>query len=199
MKQPRIAKNEAGCVCSDWVDNVPLLNTLLLLGKTHDQEYQGTSFRFCPWCGQPLAGATGQRDEALLQKHRRRIEEDFFAKDQWGMPQTPNMLVAVRSVTDYRQRTGDSLGTLDLMLTFLETGTRFTNEFGDIDEPFYEGLEFMLDDFRELLLAHPDLYEEADLAQRLANLARDAGWLGWGYGDYVSDQVAEIQQHFGDV
>lgn len=109
------------------------------------------------------------------------------------------MLVAACSVTDYRQRTGDSLGTLDLMLTFVETGTRFTNEFGDIDEPFYEGLELMFDDFRELLLAHPDLYAEADLAQRLAKLARDAGWMGWGYGDYVSEQVAEIQQHFGDI
>jgi hypothetical protein len=85
------------------------------------------------------------------------------------------------------------------MLTFVETGTRFTNEFGDIDEPFYEGLELMFDDFRELLLAHPDLYAEADLAQRLAKLARDAGWMGWGYGDYVSEQVAEIQQHFGDI
>jgi hypothetical protein len=194
-----LGENEAGCTCSGWVDNVPLLNTLLLLGKTHGQAYRGTSFRFCPWCGQPLTQVSGQRDEGLLEKYRRRIEDDFFAEDQWGIPQTPNMLVAARSVTDYRQRTGDSLGTLDLMLTFVETGTRFTNEFGDIDEPFYEGLELMFDDFRELLLAHPDLYAEADLAQRLAKLARDAGWMGWGYGDYVSEQVAEIQQHFGDI
>ncbi|HEX9867023.1 MAG TPA: hypothetical protein VGC99_00260 [Candidatus Tectomicrobia bacterium] len=199
MKQPMLGENEAGCTCSGWVDNVPLLNTLLLLGKTHGQAYRGTSFRFCPWCGQPLTQVSGQRDEGLLEKYRRRIEDDFFAEDQWGIPQTPNMLVAARSVTDYRQRTGDSLGTLDLMLTFVETGTRFTNEFGDIDEPFYEGLELMFDDFRELLLAHPDLYAEADLAQRLAKLARDAGWMGWGYGDYVSEQVAEIQQHFGDI
>jgi hypothetical protein len=194
-----LGENEAGCTCSGWVDNVPLLNTLLLLGKTHGQAYRGTSFRFCPWCGQPLTQVSGQWDEGLLEKYRRRIEDDFFAEDQWGIPQTPNMLVAARSVTDYRQRTGDSLGTLDLMLTFVETGTRFTNEFGDIDEPFYEGLELMFDDFRELLLAHPDLYAEADLAQRLAKLARDAGWMGWGYGDYVSEQVAEIQQHFGDI
>ncbi len=179
MKQPILGEIEAGCTCSGWVNNAPLLHTLLLLGKMHGQEYQGTSFRFCPWCGQTLARVSGQRDAALLEKHRRRIEEDFFAEDRWGMPQTPNMLVAARSVTDYRQRTGDSLGTLDLMLTFVETGTRFTNEFGDIDEPFYEGLEYMLDDFRELLLAHPDLYEEADLAQRLANLAAmQAGWGG---------------------
>jgi hypothetical protein len=109
------------------------------------------------------------------------------------------MLVVARSVTDYRQLTGDVLGTLDLMLTFVETGTRFTNEYGDIDEPFYEGLELMLADFRELLFAHPQLYEEADLAQRLVTLVQDTHWVGWGYGDYVREQVAEIRQHFGDI
>jgi hypothetical protein len=44
----------------------------------------------------------------------------------------------------------------------------------------------MLADFRDLLLAHPDRYAGADLAQRLAKLGRDAGWLGWGYGDHVT-------------
>ena len=203
MHHPGISANEQGCTCSGWTENIPHLRSLLQLGKTDGQETQAETswapFRFCPWCGQPLPGVTGRRDEALLAKYRRRIEEDFFAKDDWGMPQTPNMLVIARSVTDYRQETGDILGTLELMLTFVEMGTRFTSEFGDIDEPFYEGLELMLDDFRELLFAHPDLYEEADLAQRLADLAGDAGWLGWGYGDYVTEQVAEIQQHFGDV
>ena len=30
-----------------------------------------------------------------------------------------------------------------------------------MNEPFYEGLELMLVDFWNLLLAHPDLYEQA--------------------------------------
>ena len=203
MKQPGIEDNERCCVCSDWAENIPQLRNLELRGKTPGQEYQaGTHwmpFRFCPWCGQTLAGVTGQRDVALLEKYRHRVEENFFSEDEWGMPQTPNMLVAARPADDYRQATGDILGTLDLMLAFVETGTRFTREFGDIDEPFYEGLELMFDDFRELLLVHPDLYEEADLAQRLQDLSMVAGWLGWGYGDYVTEQVAKIQQHFGDV
>ena len=110
-----------------------------------------------------------------------------------------NMLVANRLITGYRQATGDLLGTLDLMLAFVEAGTRFTDEFGDIDEPFYEGLELMLTDFQELLLAYPNLYEEGDLPQRLADLAENAGWMGWGYGDYVTATVTEIQGRFGDV
>jgi hypothetical protein len=176
------------CTCIDWQAHSTALTPLL----------QKQPFRYCPWCGQRLA-TEGARDEKLLEKYRQRIEEDFFTTDDWGMPDSPNMLVAARPISDYRQLTGDIFGTLDLMLTFVEMGTRFTNQYGDIDEPFYEGLEVMLDDFRDLLLANPHLYEEGDLARRLDRLARDAGPLAWGYGDYVTDQIAKIQRHFGDV
>jgi hypothetical protein len=196
-------EHDQGCTCSGWAANMPQLRNLLGLGIIHGQDYEAgplwVPFRFCPWCGQALTSITGQRDDRLLENYRHRIEDAFFAGDEWGMPQTPNMLVTARLITGYCQATGDLLGTLDLMLAFVETGTRFTQEFGDIDEPFYEGLVLMLADFRDLLLAHPDLYEKAGLAQRLANLAREAGWLGWGSGDYVTEQVAEIQQQFGDA
>jgi hypothetical protein len=202
MPARRLEEGDQGCTCSDWAANMPQLRNLLGLGITQVQDDEAgplLPFRFCPWCGQALTSISGQRDDRLLESYRQRIDDAFFAGDEWGMPQTPNMLVTARLITGYRQATADILGTLDLMLSFVETGTRFTQEFGDIDEPFYEGLELMLADFRELLLAHPDLYAEADLAPRLAKRVRNAGWLGWGYGDYVTEQVTEIQQHFGDV
>ena len=166
------------CTCTDWQTHRMALAALL----------SEAPFRYCPWCGQRLAVAS-RRDEALLKKYRQRIEENFFTTDRRGMPDLPNMLLAARPVADYRQLTGDILGTLDLMLAFVETGTRFTTQYGDIDEPFYEALELTLDDFRDLLLANPHLYEEGDLSLRLPRLARDAGWMGWGYGDYVTEQV----------
>ena len=203
MPAQEMRELDQSCTCAEWAVNMSQLRSLWGMGIAHSQDYHAGTlwvpFRFCPWCGQRLTGDMSQQDETLLENYRQGIKEAFFAEDKWGMPQTPNMLVASRLITGYRQTTGDIQGTLDLMLTFVETGTRFTNEFGDIDEPFYEGLELMLDDFRELLLAHPALYAEADLAQRLAKLVQNAGRLGWGYGDYVTEQVTEIQQHFGDV
>lgn len=175
------------CACPDWRSNMPIIQ----------QFSQGEAFRFCPWCGIRLA--SGQPNPALLTQYRERIEEAFFTKGDWGMPQDPNMLVASRPIEDYRQLTGDLLGTLDLMLTFVEMGTKFTNEYGDIDEPFYEGLELMLDDFRDLLLANPALYEEGNLAWRLTKLARSTWGVGWGYGDYVTGEINKIQHHFGDI
>jgi hypothetical protein len=203
MQAHEIGELDQSCTCSDWAANMPHLRNLLAPGSAHGQHDEAgvrwVPFRFCPWCGQRLDPVPSQRDETPLENHRQGIGDAFFAGDEWGRPQTPNMLVASRLITGYRQATGDLLGTLDLMLAFVEAGTRFTSEFGDINEPFYAGLELMLADFRELLLAHPGLYEEGDLPQRLADLAADAGWMGWGYGDYVSETVTEIQQHFGDV
>jgi hypothetical protein len=108
------------------------------------------------------------------------------------------METAAQSVDDYRQLTGDILGTLDLMLTYVESGTRFTADFGDIDDPFYDALETMLVAFGDLLLANPQLYEQADFSLRLPHLASKAGWMGWGYGDYVTAKVYEIMFYFGD-
>ena len=199
MQPEDLRESARGCSCSRWGKNIQHLESLLVLGMTHGREYQGAPLRFCPWCGRILAGAMGQRDEALWLRYRQRIEENFFAKDEWGTPQSPNMLVAARPVADYQQATGDILGTLELMLTFVEAGTRFTNQYGDIDEPFYEGLELMLADFRDLLLANPHFYTWGNLAQRLADLQQNAEWLGWGYGDYVTELVNEIRQQIGDV
>ena len=41
--------------------------------------------------------------------------------------------------------TNDSIGTLELMVHYLEQGNQFTVDYGDIDEPFYAGLESMFD------------------------------------------------------
>jgi hypothetical protein len=196
MEESSLPEGNINCTCLDWQSNVPQLNSLLLHEAVRGRPYNGTPFRFCPWCGRLLARNTGRRNEKLLEQYRKRIKDDFFGKDEWGMPQTPNMLVAARSITDYQQRTADVLGTLDLMLLFVEMGTKFTNTYGDIDEPYYEGLELMLEDFRKLLLANPQKYEEGDLARRIERLGRDGGDIGWGYGDYVQEQVDMIEQHF---
>ena len=38
-----------------------------------------------------------------------------------------------------------------------------------------------------------------DFSQRLRKLAGDVHQIGWGYGDYVTEQIEKIQTHFGDI
>ena len=140
----------------------------------------------------------GRQDKELLEKSRKQVIRAIYA-DTKGIPHMPRFGESRKAIRTYQKATGDVAGTLDLMLLHVERGTQFTNDFGDIDEPFYEGLELMLDDFRDLLLANPHLYKAGDLSLRLPCLAQAAGWMGWGYGDYVTEQVSKIMQHFGDV
>lgn len=132
-----------------------------------------------------------------IEAYRQRVKDAFFpARFHEGLP---TLWEGQRAVSDYRKLTGDIAGTLDLMLTYVEAGTRFTNTYGDIDESFYESLEAMLDDFADLLLAHPELYTEKGIPQRLVLLEREVYGIGWGYGDYASDLIGEIKAHFGDL
>ncbi|MCP4425968.1 MAG: hypothetical protein GY803_15860 [Chloroflexi bacterium] len=132
-----------------------------------------------------------------IETYRQRVKDAFFPERfHEGLPA---LWEGQQAVSDYRKLTGDIAGTLDLMLTYVEAGTRFTNTYGDIDESFYGSLEAMLDDFADLLLAHPEPYAEADIAQRLGLLEREVYGIGWGYGDYTSDRIGEIKAYFGDL
>ena len=66
--------------------------------------------------------------DAILDKYRKRIVEQFFPKRGFGKL---DLRAARRTIRDYRQATSDLAGTVDLMLTYVESGTDFTNQFGD--------------------------------------------------------------------
>lgn len=74
-----------------------------------------------------------------LEPYRRRIEQVFYRRNGW--PQDKLQLgVARKVIRDYQKATGNLPGTVELMLTYVDTGTAFTCSFGDIDAPFYNSL-----------------------------------------------------------
>ena len=127
--------------------------------------------------------------------YRKRSVHEFYPPRGMG---NPKLHVARRAVADYRKAIGNMVGALDLMLTYVETGTRFTNDYGDLWQSFYSSMESMLDSIADLLFKRPELYNEVDVAQRLWRLQRNAAGIGWGYGDYVNQQIDKIRAHFGD-
>ncbi|MCI0491213.1 MAG: hypothetical protein L0229_31875 [Blastocatellia bacterium] len=84
------------------------------------------------------------------------------------------------------------------MLTYVETGTQFTCEFGDINEPFYESLESMLDQLAKLLKTLEGAEMYPDFQDRLRSLRGRAIAVGWGYGDYVRETVEDLEALLGD-
>lgn len=117
--------------------------------------------------------------------YRKRVIEPFYpargeAKLKLGE--------ARNAIREYRKATGDPGGTAELLMTYVENGTGFTREYGDIDERFYNSLESALDELAALLRGQArKMYPS--LSDRLSKVALVAGGIGWGYGDHVFEVV----------
>lgn len=132
--------------------------------------------------------------EAVLEKYRRRIVEQFFPARGFGKLKLGEARQAIR---DYRKVTGNIPGTAELLMTYVENGAEFTQQFGDIDERFYNSVESVLHELAALLRGEArGLY--AQFADRLAKTAERASDIGWGFGDCVSDVVAQLHDELGE-
>ncbi len=134
-----------------------------------------------------LAGAN---DDKLLEKYRRKIEEQFFPARGFGKLKLGEARKAIR---DYRKATGNIPGTAELLMTYVENGTRFTREYGDIDERFYNSIESALVELATLLRGKArGLYSQ--FAQRLAAVEQMSDGIGWGFHDSIADIVGSLEE-----
>lgn len=138
------------------------------------------------------AGDTGG---AALEKYRHKIIEQFFPRRGNGIGKL-KLGEARKAIRDYRKATGNLAGTLELMLTYVENGTRFTCEYGDIDEAFYNSLDSVLAELARLLVKEgPELHPR--FQERLQQVEYAASNIGWGYGDSVREQVQMLETTLG--
>jgi hypothetical protein len=137
-----------------------------------------------------LGGDGGEK----LEKYRKRVVGQFFPARGDGKL---DLREARRSIREYQKSTADLVGTIDLSLSYVEAGTRFTNSFGDINENFYNSLESALNDLTDLLRtpAGRPLYQR--FQPRLAQLWRATYGIGWGYGDAVSEMLGQLAADLG--
>jgi hypothetical protein len=134
------------------------------------------------------------QDPFFLEKCRKQITNAIYPPHR-NFPDLPNFREARKAVNAYKKATGDILGTIDLLLTYVERGTAFTSDFGDIDMPFYERLETALYNAVDLIENSPtriQLYE--NFRPRFIKLREDAHWMGWGYGDTVNEVVDNLER-----
>ena len=97
---------------------------------------------------------------------------------------------AKKAVSDYCKAVGDPKGMLELMVYFVERGTKFTLDYGDIDGQFYSSLERMYEKAIKLLLT---LDEETidDFYDRFEDLVTSTSDIGWGFHDTLGDIFSE--------
>jgi hypothetical protein len=128
-----------------------------------------------------------------LETYREKIIDQFFPSRGDGKL---NLKEARKAIRDYRNATGDIPGTAELMLTYVESGTRFTHEYGDMDERFYDSVESALDELAALLRGEArEMYPQ--FRNRLARVEQMTEGIGWGFHDFVGGVVEQLEVELG--
>jgi len=98
--------------------------------------------------------------------------------------------VGRKAISDYKKAIGDPIGILELMVFYIECGNRFTVDYADIDEQFYNSVESMFDKVIKILnKSKQDIIDK--FLPRLRAIVKNAHGIGWGYYDYLSDVLEE--------
>lgn len=129
-----------------------------------------------------------------LELYRNKIVEQFYPAHGEGKLKLEEARKAIR---DYHKATGNTPGTLELLMTYVENGIKFVCEYGDMEERFYDSMESALSEFAKLLQvkAH-DLYPQ--FRDRLARVEEMSEDIGWGFQDYVGCIVEQMETKIGN-
>ncbi len=119
-------------------------------------------------------------DEELIAKYKAAIEREFFPTRGFGRVR---LATARKAITDYKKVSASIAGLVDLMLFYVEMGVRFTNTYGDIDEPFYNSMESMYARAAKIIVEHQlrDQFEP-----RCRRIVADTTGIGWGFHDNLN-------------
>ena len=93
---------------------------------------------------------------------------------------------AKRAISSYTKAAGDPVGEAELMVFFVECGNRFTLEYGDIDEGFYDALNRMYQRSIKKVLRLPEEHRRK-FQDRLKDIMESSSGIGWGYHDMLCD------------
>jgi hypothetical protein len=131
-------------------------------------------------------------DNATLELFRENIRKNFTINRGFSK----NMLTdSKRMIQEYSKTTRNTVGIIDLLLTFIESGTEYTVVNGDINEPFYDSLESAFEEMSNMIrICGVDIYKQ--FSDRISALTVNADKIGWGYGDFLIEEVKVLQKEF---
>jgi len=127
-----------------------------------------------------------------IESYRKKIVDQFFPARGFGKLKLGEARKAIR---DYHKASGSLPGTAELLMCYIENGADFTNQYGGIDERFYNSIESALDELAALLRKEPGLYPP--FAERLAKVEQLTSGIGWGFHDFICDVVVQLDQELG--
>ena len=117
---------------------------------------------------------------AKKEKVKEMILECFYPKRGYKL----RLKDARKVIADFKKLSPDDESLADVMIYYVECGVRFTNDFGDIGEPFYNSIAGMFHDAGKLVQANglATLFKE-----RAKKIMNDTSGIGWGFHDELAD------------
>ena len=134
-----------------------------------------------------------KKSDWVLESFQRVIRNEFFSDKGFGGLQPD---VVRKAVMDYSEGSGDLAGTMELMLFFVENVVKFINEYGDIDEEFYDVGYEMLGKFCELIKTSDGQSFYPHFKTRLFKLRSESDDFGYGFGDDIAYYVEDVEDFF---
>lgn len=130
-------------------------------------------------------------EKEQFDKYRNKVYEAFYPKRGYNL----KLKDGKQAISDFRKLGPSSDLLADLMLFYVETGVKFTKEFGDINEGFYSSME-------TTYLAALTLMEKEFLldkfADRAGKVVSDSSGIGWGFHDYLGEVHSEFYDDYSN-
>ena len=98
--------------------------------------------------------------------------------------QDPKLREARKEVSGFKKLSPSEDALADVMMYYVECGVQFTNNYGDINEPFYNSVAGM---FHDACVFIQKNNLENVFKQRCLEMVNDTKNIGWGFHDELSD------------
>ncbi len=143
----------------------------------------------CPQAGEYLTlhFSSSDKGKEVLETYREKVEYEFYPPRGFGRL---NLREAKKAISDFRKICDDKYYVVDLMLFYVENCVRFTDDYGDIDEAFYNSACSMYESVVKAINAE-DMEFYIAFEDRI-RLAAENACEGWGFYDDMMDIYHEI-------
>lgn len=123
------------------------------------------------------------RDFPIQQKYKEEIKNAIFPQSESDFRNTPNLGKAEKVISDYKRVAASNSGIIEIYLYYVQTVIHFINEFGNIDEDFYESMELKFEAALKLIIKDglEDIFMED-----CKRIIYDAEGIGYGSFDELN-------------
>lgn len=129
---------------------------------------------------------------ALLANAKKQLYDIFFSKASLSLRNAKAVLSGFKNTAKNKE------DYFDFELYYVELGTAYTNEYGDVNEAFYSNLISVFADFCENVKRSDGSDFLHSVRMRLDRLNEEAHDIGWGYGYEIGELYSELIGFYGE-